>query len=150
MGVSTKLFVTGNTNRFLDIMPKVTAAVSKYVMAELEAEMNKVGGYNNIHHFVSENKDNWSKGVYPIEVSSSWDVFSLYFKLHGENRRLAALPTCSRDYEYVYKGNKIIFDLSQWGLCHEIMMVVAEAVKEYGRVFYIDNDCSGEFKELFI
>jgi len=147
MGVSTKLFV-GGRNDSREVMAKVVKVLSQYIRDEANKEMKK-GVYNNIHHFMSLNKDNWTNGIYPIEVTPCFRMYSLYFKLRGESRRLAIFDTCNNDYNHIYDGDKIIFDLSHWGSSHEIMMVVADVLKEYGIVFYIESDCSGDFVELF-
>ena len=75
--------------------------------------------------------------------------FNISFTVHGEKRILFVTHTCSNDYSEVYEGEKIIFSLGCWGMSEEIMLVIADAIKEFGDVYYTKNDCEDEFKKLF-
>lgn len=59
----------------------------------------------------------------------------------SEARSLFCTHSCSCDYSDTYDGEKIMFSIGHWGMCDEIMKVVAKACKEFGTVYYDHNDC---------
>lgn len=154
MGVDTKLFVATKKENILELMPKVIENLNEYIRIELDAYWDRKG-FDSRGQFIFRDKEagvnkdlkDFSNG---IRNCSTYDFrsFDINFTMHGENRSLFITHICSNDYSDTYKGEKIIFSLGYWGLSHEIMMVIAEAVKEFGDVYYVENDCSEEFKKL--
>ena len=155
MGVDTKMFIGTKKENILEIMPKVIEAINVWQRADLDRYVD-LKGFGNRMMYIFRDKDlekhqdlkNYSNGISSVDT---YDFRSFYINLiiASENRSLFVTHSCSSDYSDVYKGDKIIFSLGCWGLSEEIMMVVAEAIKEYGKVFYCQNDCNGEYKELF-
>ena len=145
MGIDTKMFIATNTNNFLEIMPKVICKLSEWQREKLDKEAEKE--QKNRMSFLIENKDNWSNGinnVYTYEFNS----FHINFRVNGEKRNLFVTHVCSNDYSDVFEGEKIIFSLGCWGMSEEIMMVVADAIKEFGDIYYTNNDCETNFRLL--
>lgn len=66
----------------------------------------------------------------------------------SQHRRGCCL--CYTDHSDTYEGDKIIFSIGCWGSYNEIMMIVADAVKSFGDVYYDFNDCDDQgFVKLF-
>jgi len=124
MGVDTKMFIAVKKEAIIDIMPIVINALNKWQRSELD-------------RYADLTCDTYDFGS-----------FNINFTIHGENRQLFITHTCSNDYSDTYKGDKIIFSLGNWGVSEDIMMVVADAIKEKGDLYYVKNDCSDDFKKL--
>lgn len=154
MSVDTKLFIAAKEEKFLEFMPKVIQALNKWQRNELK-EYATQQGFNNPLQFLFRNEEkeinknlkNFTNGV----ECESYDFksFNINFIVHGENRHLFVTHSCSSDYSEIYEGDKTIFSLGCWGMSEEIMMVIAEPLKEYGGVYYDYNDCDDiDFKKL--
>ena len=149
MGVNTIAFVTAKKEVMFNLMPKLIADLNKWQRKLLDTECEKKGRIRT-HFLFEDNKkeiENWSNGISDINTYD-FNSFSIYFRVNGEKRKLFITYTCSNDYSDAYKGDKIIFSLGNWGMSKEIMMVVVESVKDFGRVFFVGNDYDEEFKEL--
>ena len=142
MGVSSQLFVCSNAENLIHIMPKVISALNKW---QRNLRANAISNPSDI--FDEEFIAKWSNGISAI-TTYDFGSFSLFFRVDGEQRRLFVTHTCSSDYSDIYEGNKIIFSLNSWGMDVAIMDVVANAVKEFGDVYYTDNDCDNEFIKI--
>lgn len=155
MGVDTKLFVTTSGDNIINVMPKVIDAVNKWQRNYLDNYWDKKGFQNRIS-FLSRNKKSgankdlkeYSNGIKSVETYN-FKSFNMYLTVNGESRSVFITHTCGSDYKEVYEGDKIIFSLGCWGMSKEIMMVIGEAVRSFGDVYFAYNDCSGEFKKLF-
>lgn len=146
MGVNTIAFVTAKKEVMFDLMPKLIKDLNKWQRVLLDEHWK--GNYDSRLQFLLDTdfKD-WSNGIGEVR-SYNFGSFTIPFKVNGEQRDLFITHNCSNDYSDTYKGDKIIFSLGNWGMSKEIMMVVAESVKDFGRVFYVGNDCSEDLKEL--
>jgi hypothetical protein len=147
MGINTKAFVTATPTKILELMPKLITDINKWQRDLLDKVVVESKYDNRIQYLSNEGKDLWSNGISSI-TTSYFHSFSIYFKVYGESRRLFVTHTCSGDYEDTYKGDKIIFDLGCWGRSEEIMKMVGKSVSQFGRVFYVYNDCEDYFEEL--
>ena len=154
MSVDTKMFVTAKREAILDIMPKVIACLEQWQRNELDNYWKSKRFDNRVQYLFRDkslDKDkglvNFTNGISGCETRD-FGSFSIYFTVHGENRRLFITHTCSNDYSDVYKGDKIIFNLGCWGMSEEIMMLVSEAVKDFGDVYFTKNDSENDFERL--
>jgi len=152
MGVSTVAFVTAKPEKILDLMPKLIKDLNKWQRQELDEYWDKKGFHNRLIFLMRDkllniNKDlkDFSNGVSSV-TTSDFGGFYVNFTVYGETRSLFITHTCSNDYSEYHNGDKIIFSLGQWGLSVEIMKVIIESVKEFGDVYFAENDCSDEFK----
>lgn len=82
-----------------------------------------------------------------IECRPTTEACSIYFKVNDENRILTVNFGCDCDYSE-YGDSKIIWSINCWGLADEIVLSVCEAMKEYGRVFYVANDAEDNAVEV--
>ena len=149
MGVNTVMFIATKKENILETMPKVIKAINEWQRFQLNTAYKKAG-YKSVLQFLYSNKengDNWSNGISNI---STYDFgsFKIDFRFNGESRSLFVTHNCSNDYSDTYNGEKIIFTLGCWGKSEEIMMVIAEDIKEFGDIYYIHNDCKDEFRKL--
>lgn len=149
MGVDTKMFVTVGKDKLYDVLEVAIDTLNKWQRAQLDKYVEENTEYNTRVAFLwseDEEAKKWSNGV-------SCDFhfvgcINVNFKV-GENRRLAVIADIESDYSDVYEGEKIIFSLGCWGKSAEIMEALFEPMKQFGRVFYVYDDCSGEdFKEV--
>lgn len=148
MGVDTKLFIAVDRTKFLDLMPKLMKDLNEWQRFELDTVCKKADMNRLQFLFSSEkNKDKWSNGVTSV-TTNDFGSFFINFRINGESRNLFVTHTCSNDYSDIYKGDKIIFSLGKWGICEEIMMVIADSIKEFGDVYYIENDCDDNWVKL--
>jgi len=147
MGVNSKLFVIAKREAMLDLMPKLIKDLNEWQRAILDVECKKQGLKRLLFMFTGDNRENWSNGLYSI-TTTNFESFSIVLKINGETRDLFITHTCSNNYSDTYEGDKIIFSLGRWGMDKDIMMVIAESVKEFGDVYFCENDCEGEFEKL--
>lgn len=154
MGVDSKLFVTAKREWVLDVMPKVITEINKWQRNLLDQYWDKKGFDSRVEFLfrnkeIGVNKDlkDFSNGIHSINTHD-FGSFYINFTVRSEKRNLFITHTCSNDYSEIYKGDKIIFSLGCWGMSEEIMMVVAHAVKEFGDVYYVYDDCSDDFKKI--
>lgn len=145
MSVDSKLFVTCKKEDVLSIGRAVEESLNTYVRGKLDEYWKNNTRHKNRIQFLIDKKlkkesHNFTNGI-SIECMN-FDVFVMCFgNGDGGNRSLYMFPTCSDDYNGVADGYKIIFSIGLWGSSEEIMMVVAEAIKEFGEVYYDFNDC---------
>ena len=144
MSVNAKLFVATSASNLQPIMVKVIEVLNVFNRSELDKEVERRGLNNRMQLTMKDNT--WSNGV---DVQTyNFNYFNIHFGI-GENRRIFVTNICNSDYKRIYDGEKIIFDLNVWGKYDEIMKVIAEPLKEFGRVFYDFNDCDEfDFVEL--
>lgn len=139
------MFVTCNKEDVINIGQSVSQALDKYSREVLDYHWQNNTDYSNRLQFLcsDENKQRESRFTNGVGIRSyNFDHFLFSFG-SGEylERSLSMFPTCSSDYSDTYDGYKVIFSIGMWGKYDEIMMVIAEAVKEFGDVFYKPNDC---------
>jgi hypothetical protein len=149
MGVDTKMFIATKKENILEVMPKVIKSINEWQRFELQTTFIKEG-FESVLQFLyssEENLKNWSNGIHNISTYD-FSCFNIDFRVNGEGRSLFVTHACSNDHSDTYNGEKIIFSLGCWGRSEEIMMVVAEAIKEFGDIYYTHNDCQDEFKKL--
>lgn len=154
MGVNAKLFIATKPENLLQIMPKVINALNVWQRAELDQYWDKKGFENRLQFMfrdkkIGVNKDlkDFTNGIYDVRTHD-FRSFDIYLTVHGEKRTLFITHNCSGDYSDTYVGEKIIFSLGSWGLSKEIMMVVADAINEFGDIYFTNNDCSDDFEKL--
>lgn len=151
MGCDTKLFVATKTENITKVMPKVLKALNEWQRNRLDQYWNDNGFRSRLQFLFStkddENYQNFSNGVKSCNTYD-FESFSIYFTVENEDRRLFVTHSCSSDYSEFYEGDKIIFSLGTWGMSTEIMKVVAETVKEFGDVYFCENDCVKEIEQL--
>lgn len=154
MGVSSVLFVATKPENILQIMPKVIDAINVWQRAELDQYWDRKG-FDSRAMFLFRNKESevnkglkdFTNGIYDTSTSN-FRSFITQFKVYGNSRALFCTHTCSSDYSDTYDGDKIIFSLGSWGLSEKIMMVVSDVVKEYGDVYFTNNDCEDDFEKI--
>lgn len=151
MGQDTNLFVATKKENILQVMPKVIEAINKWQRFKLD-EYWKSEGFESRGQFLyrkdkTKNKG-FSNGIINVDTST-FTSFNIHFEVKGEKRSVFITHTCSCDYSEIYEGEKIIFSLGYWGMSEKIMMVVANAVKDFGDVYFVLNDCGEkEFEKL--
>lgn len=97
-------------------------------------------------------KDESNKYSNGVSISSyNFEIFTFTFGSGDIHRRsLHMFPTCSQDHDDITEAYKVIFSIGYWGKYDEIMLIVADAVKEFGDVYYDFNDCDDlDFVKLF-
>lgn len=142
MGVSSHVIVAVGKEKTVDIINKVSDALSKWQRAKLDVAWKEKGYKNRLQFtFSDEGRENWTNGI--RLGGSDLHCLTLNFKVNGENRILHYLPTCYNDHKDLAEES-VIFSLNPWGLHKEIMDVVIKASLEFGDVYYQENDCEGE------
>lgn len=152
MGVDTTMFITSKKESILEIMPIVLDKLNEWIRNELDNYAD-TKGFDNRMQFLFRDKDSpLNKGLKDftngVSKTDTYDFrsFNTCFTISGESRQLFITHSCSNDYKDIYEGEKIIFSLGCWGLSHEIMMVIADSIKDKGNIYYCENDCEGDFK----
>ena len=143
MGVNSKLFVTVSEEQGLKVLQSVIEKISIDCATEINEAFEK-SPYLNKFNFLRENR---TKYRLPQITTTDGKSFSISFG-NGESRDLFYTTVCHNDYSDTYKGEKLIFSLGRWGKDHDIMMLIAEAVKGFGDVYFTPNDCDQDFKKL--
>lgn len=152
MGVSTIMFITAKPESILEIMPKAIRALNKWQRNELANYADRKG-FDGILQFIMRDK---SKDIGELKEFTNgvkvnthdFELFNIRFSIYGELRNLSATHVCSEDYSDIYQGGKIIFSLGSWGMSEEIMMVVAEAIKDFGDIYFVKEDITYNFTKL--
>lgn len=155
MGVDTKMFIVTKKENILEVMPKVIEGLNKFIRFELKAYSEKKG-FDSIRAFIFRDKENehnknlkdFTNGIRNV-YSYDFRSFFIDFTLYGEVRSLFITHSCSNDYSDIHKGDKIIFNLGAWGRSEEIMMVIAESIKDMGDIYFTKNDCAIDFKCIY-
>jgi hypothetical protein len=152
MGVNAKLFVTCGEEKGLPVMRSVAKALGKYTRDKLREHC---GSIPHIEFVRSKAGEKYTNGLEKI-IGYDGETFRFIFgngdgdDRSAERRMLWMNTTCSCNYSDTYKGSKIIFSIGHWGSCDEIMLIVAEAVREFGDVYYDHCDSDDEdFIKLF-
>lgn len=155
MGVNTKMFVATKTKNILEVMPIAIKAINKWQREHLDNYWDKKGFKNRISFLhrdkeIGVNKDlkEYTNGIRSVDTHDfrSWNMC---FTVHGEKRSLFITHTCSYDFKDAYEGEKIIFSLGFWGMSKDIMMVIGDAIKEYGDIYFVENDSKDEWEQIF-
>lgn len=145
MSIDSKLVLSCNKEDTLNIGNSVTKALSGYARTKLDDYWkNNTDANNRIHFLVGDKyKDQNHKFSNGVSISShDFETFVFFFGNGDDNKRsLFMFTSCSNDYNDTIEGHKVIFSIGYWGSSNEIMMVVAEAVKQYGDAYYDFNDC---------
>jgi len=155
MGVDTKLFVGTESRNIVEVMPKVIDSLNKWQREHFDRYWKEQGFDRRVEFLFRDKKKDTELGLKDytngIRSTETYDFssFNIYFTIAGHNRRLFVIHTCGGDYKELYEGEKIIFSIGCWGMSKEIMMVVAEAVKEFGDVYFVHNDCEDDWEKLF-
>lgn len=75
--------------------------------------------------------------------------FRVHFLDGDDKRMLYVWFSCDCDYEEIYKGPKIFFNLGCWGKSDELMLGILESLKYLGDAYYQYNDCMDkEWKKI--
>lgn len=152
MPVCEKLFVTCNRDKLADVVDSVVDALNVYSRKKLDAAISSCDVAKNRIHFLN-NQDAFSETKkYSNGVSITGynlRLISLLFGCGDETiRALNVSSCCHSDYSDIHNGPKIIFSLNRWGSSSEIMNIVCNSLKEFGDVYYNENDCSDEFIKM--
>lgn len=145
MSRDSKLVLSCNKEDVLNIGNSVSKALSEYARNKLDDYWkNNTDAESRINFMWGESyKDQnhrFSNGV--TVTAHDFDTFWFIFGNGDEQKRsLFMFTTCSSDHEDIEGDYKIVFSIGYWGNAGEIMMVVAEAIKEFGDVYYDYNDC---------
>ncbi|AUR86416.1 hypothetical protein NVP1084O_209 [Vibrio phage 1.084.O._10N.261.49.F5] len=157
MGVDAKLFVTCGQDKSVEVGKSVANALDFWVRDKVDTYWKENTDCVNRMQFLfkerqkTESSDfKFTNGIKDIDTRD-FESYRLHFGCGDENLRMLWMHTrCSCDYSDTYEGEKVIFSIGHWGMCDEIMKVVAEAVKPFGDVYYDHNDCDDEdFVKLF-
>lgn len=145
MSIDSKLFVSCNKEDALSIGNVVSKALSEYARTKLDDYWsNNTDAKSRINFMCGDSyKDQNYKFTNGVSISShDFESFCFVFGCGDKNKRsLFMFTTCSSDHEDIKGDFKVVFSIGYWGSSDEIMMVVAEAIKEFGGVYYDFNDC---------
>lgn len=145
MSRDSRLVLSCNKEYALDIGNSVTKALSKYARNKLDNYWkNNTDAQSRVNFMWSDSyKDQNHKFSDGVTVTAhDFDTFWFIFGNGDEHKRsLFMFTTCSSDHEDIEGDYKIVFSIGYWGNSDEIMMVVAEAIKEFGDAYYDYNDC---------
>lgn len=155
MSRDSKIFVACSINDALNVGRAAIARLDQYARDLTDSYYKENTNANNRAHFLfaeefREEAKSFSNGC---SVSTyDFETFVLTFGTGEELKRSVHMfTTCDGDYCDTYEGYKVIFSIGYWGKSDEILKVIGEVVKEFGRVFYDFNDCDDEdFVELFV
>lgn len=155
MSVDSELFVACSIDDALNVGNAVASALTEYVRDLTDTHYKEnTSAKNRAHFLLGEEFREEGKLFSSICKVSTYDfeTFVFTFGTGEESKRSVYMFTsCGCSYADTYKGYKVIFSIGFWGKSDEIMKVIAEAVKGYGRVFYDFNDCDNkDFEELFV
>ena len=154
MSVDSKLFVTCNKEDIINIGQVVSQALDEYSREVLDNHWKNNTDYlNRLQFLCSKDRKNAAmKFTNGVSIHShNFDHFVFTFGSGDYSERMLSMfPTCSSDFNDTYEGHKVVFSLGMWGKYGDIMMVIAEAVKGFGSVFYKSNDCDDkDFVKLY-
>lgn len=145
MSRNSRLVLSCNKEDTLNIGNSVSKALEKYSRDKLNDFWQNNTDACNLVHFLhndsyKEHNDKYTNGV--TVTAHDFDTFWFIFG-NGDNmkRSLFMFTTCSSDHEDIEGDYKIVFSIGYWGSSDEIMMVVAEAIRQYGDAYYDFNDC---------
>lgn len=148
MSRDSRLVLSCNKEDTLNIGNSVTKALEKYSRDKLNDFWQNNTDACNLMHFLhndsyKEHSERYTNGV--TVTAHDFDTFWFVFG-NGDNmkRSLFMFTTCSSDHEDIEGDYKIVFSIGYWGNADEIMMVVVEAVRQYGDVYYDYNDCDDD------
>lgn len=145
MSRDSKLVLSCNKEDTLDIGNSVTKALEKYARDKLNDFWQNNTDALNLIHFLhndsyKEHSDKYTNGV--SITSYDFETFTFLFGNGDDNKRnLFMFTTCSSDHGDIEGDYKVVLSIGYWGNSDEILMAVAEAVKEFGDVYYDFNDC---------
>lgn len=145
MSRDSRLVLSCNKEDTLNVGNSVSKALEKYARDKLnDFWQNNTDAYNLMHFLhndsYKEHSDKYTNGV--TITAHDFDTFWFIFGNGDDNKRsLFMFATCSSDHEDIEGDYKIVFSIGYWGSSDEIMMVVAEAVRQYGDIYYDFNDC---------
>lgn len=148
MGVDAKLFVVAGQDQALEIGNTVQEELYDYISYKVNYAARE-HGYKTAWHFLrsTDNRDANGKPQYRFGTNiTSHDFygFTFSFLVDGEDRMLWYHTDCSCDTDHITKEHTLLFSIGHWGHVDEIMLTVAESLKEYGEVWYDHNDCDDE------
>ena len=145
MSIDSKLFISCNKEDTLSIGNSVSKAFSEYARTKLDDYWkNNTDAQSRVNFMWSDSyKDQNYKFTNGVSISThDFESFRFVFGCGDEQKRsLSMFTTCSSDHEDIQGDYKVIFSIGYWGSYDEILMVVAESVKEFGDVYYDFNDC---------
>lgn len=145
MSRDSKLVLSCNKEDTLNIGNSVSEALSEYARNKLDDYWkNNSDAESRLNFIWSDSyKDQNHKFSNGASISShDFETFVFLFGNGDEQKRsLFMFTTCSSDHEGIEGDYKIVFSIGYWGNSDEIMMVVAEAIKEFGDAYYDYNDC---------
>lgn len=145
MSRDSKLVLSCNKEDALNIGNSVSKALSEYARNKLDGYWkNNTNAESRVNFMWSDSyKDQNYKFSNGVTVTAhDFDTFWFIFGNGDEQKRsLFMFTTCSSDHEDIEGDYKIVFSIGYWGNSEEILMVVSEAIKEFGDVYYDFNDC---------
>lgn len=155
MGVSTTLFIGAKKEKMFDLMPKLIEDLNKWQRDQLDTYWKSKGFESRLEFQFRDktiganiNLKDFSNGISSI-YTHDFRSFNIVFTINDETRSLFITHNCSNDYSEIYEGDKIIFSLGHGGNYEEVMSTIAESIKEFGNIYYRDNDFDGEFVKLY-
>lgn len=147
MACETKVFVATKKENIINVMPKLINDLNKWQQNQLDTHWEEKGFKSRLQYLCATENNDFTNGV---EVNScDFNSFTIDFKVRGEQRSVFVTHKCSMDYSDVYEGEKMIFSLNMWGMHKEIMNCIAESIKEFGEVYYTENDCYEKFVKIY-
>ncbi len=135
MSVDTKLILCVEDSELAVVGKVVMEALRGYVkdmiQKEPEVDIGLPKGYE-----------------YPRLQSYDFETFMFPFTTKVD-RMLWMQLGCSGDEEELVGGrNYIVFSLGVWGDHVTIMLVLKAALQPLGDMYYLDNDCGGEWEKV--
>lgn len=144
MGVDSKVFVIADQERALDVGKAVYGAIRSWINNLIKEEVETLGFGNSFQLINSDYNKQQGTHLWDLGASiSSYDFgsFTITFTVKGESRILWYHTDCSCDTDDITKEHTLLFSIGYWGLSEEIMQIVIEALKPFGKVYYDFNDC---------
>jgi hypothetical protein len=148
MSVDSKVFVVADISKGSEIGNAVYLHLSSWYRTKFNEANKHLLNNNNFFWPIAEDcvKDTWSQFV---ELrSTSFGLYTMVFKIDGENRCLYYFLECSCDTDDITTKNTFSFMIGHWGKYQEIMQEVISVLKNYGDVYWDENDCDDLGYEL--
>lgn len=145
MSVDSKVFVVCGNEKYIEVVNAVVDSINKYSREVLDKHWKENTECKSRMQYVTS--DEYESGDLKFTNGSSLsgyslDCLTLVFGC-GDTfiRTLYILTGCHADYSDTNSGGKIVFSIGCSGKHKEIMSVVCEALKPFGKVYYDENDC---------
>lgn len=146
MSRDSKLFVVCKEEDNLKIVKAVLKALTTYSKNQLDAKIYPT--YGSRLEYLCSNEYKTSKQFYTHDATlttKDLETFQISFGSGDEYLRTVWLFTsCSKDYDHIHKGNKVILSTGCCGKYEEIMTNALYALKSFGKVYQDLDDCDDE------